>query len=49
MYYNLYCIWQYTDYSKCKKIPEVKKCNGAMKDLSSIERQRNFLYTDYED
>jgi len=31
------------------KIPELRKCNGAMEDLSSIERQRNFLYTDYED
>jgi hypothetical protein len=32
-----------------KKIPEVRKCNGAMKYLPSIERQKNFLYTDYED
>jgi len=31
------------------KIPEVRKCNGSMKDLFNIERQRNFLYTDYED
>ena len=36
-------------YKMSKKIPEVRKCNGAMKDLSSIERQKNFLYTDYED
>jgi hypothetical protein len=32
-----------------KKFPELRKCNGAMKALSSIERQKNFLYTDYED
>jgi hypothetical protein len=29
------------------KIPEVRKCNGSMKDLSNIERQRNFLGTGY--